>query len=92
MSYQTQREKIKSFIDKNILQKMENKTLDYYKVIGIVAGEVGVSKRAVKDALKSYILTGKLVELRELSIPLGNEKSGDAFDNLIKKELKEAGL
>ncbi len=96
----TQRQKIKYFIETRILTTIEDRALDYNKVIGLISGELGVSQNTVEEVLKSFILSERLVESRTLSLPenvimkLKEEqiKIEESNKEQINEELKEAGI
>lgn len=88
--YKTKREQITSFIERYVLTGVKNRDLNYYKLVEGLAIETGSSSSMVEDILRGFIKSGKLKEIRVLTIP---DKEIDTFlDNLKKmeKERKEA--
>lgn len=68
MSYQSQRERIKRYIEDKILPYVKKKDLSYYKVVNGISGDLGVSISMVEDVLKNFIDTNKIKEIRQLTI------------------------
>jgi hypothetical protein len=93
MSYQTQREKVKKFIENDILKNIENRELDYNKLINSTASDMGLSISLVEDVFRTFLQSGKLVENRTISLPPKEVlKILEEKEKLSKKDFKEAGL
>lgn len=96
MSYQSQREKIIAFFEDKIFSALKlniDKELDYYKTIGIIVSEIGVSESMVEDQIKSLIQSGKIVEERRLVLSLSEkEKIKQQRTDEINLDFKNSGI
>ena len=83
--YISTREKVMDYIENNILLFLKQKDLDYYEVIKIIKIKTSCSENLIKNILKDYINSGKIKEIRVLTIP--DEQIGEWLKNL--KEMEE---
>ena len=98
MSYITkeQKEKIKKFIEDNILVNIGKHDFDYNKVINAISSENYIDHKDAEEFLNFYIRKNDIKEVRYLTIP--DEKIPFILEDMrkleesIKKELKEGGL
>jgi hypothetical protein len=90
-SYQSQREKIRNYIEEKIVLNLKERELDYYKFIGLSAQDLGVSESLVIDVLRSFINSERLECVLRLSV---DEiiKQNEKYNNETKENLKKAGL
>lgn len=93
MGYQSQRDKIKETIEKYVVPFINEKDLEYDKVLSNLSEELSCSKGMVEDVLQTFISSGKIKEIRILTIPdqevtswLKEQKDKE---EKLKKELKE---
>jgi len=84
MGYQSQRNRISEIIQKSVIQFLKQKDLDYYKVLDEVCNEIGCSKSIAEDVLKTFISSGKIKEIRILTIP--DEKVQSWFEEMRERE------
>jgi len=84
MKYLSKREQLKDIIEKIVIPAIKKKDVDYYKLLIELIDRIGVSKEIVEDVLKSFIISGKVKEIRVLTIP--DEKINNWLDDLIKEE------
>ena len=69
MGYITNKEKVKDYIEKNILEFIKKKEINYYKTIDLIKLRTNASQNMVEEILKSFINSGSIREIRYLTIP-----------------------
>ncbi|MBU1121968.1 MAG: hypothetical protein KKF54_04650 [Candidatus Omnitrophica bacterium] len=67
--YTTTRQKVKDYIETNILSFLKQKDLNYNKVIELVKLKTSCSENLIQDILKEFINSGKINEIHILTIP-----------------------
>lgn len=88
-SYVTQREKVSEYITKYIIPALKLKDLDYYETVKYIAGIIGASESLVENVLSGFAASGKLREVRLLTI-LENELNDFIKDmKQREKDIKE---
>ena len=91
MGYQSQREKVKEFIENQILKQIDLKELDYVKLISTTSSELGVSHNMVKEMYEQFFQNGKL----KCVVTLPDKEIADLFKKKkedIENDFKEAGI
>ena len=89
MAYKSQREKVIELIERYVIPGLGERDLEYYTLIDGIAIQVGTTKGAVIEILNNYISTGKIKEVRVLTIP--DSEVGNFIEKMIAKQrnLKE---
>ena len=83
--YISTREKVVDYIENNILLFLKQKDLDYYEVVKIIKMKTNCSENLIETTLKDFIDSGKIKEIRVLTIP--DEQIGKWLKDL--KEMEE---
>lgn len=86
MSYQSKREKLANIINSKLLSTVRKGDLNYYKVVTLLMNETYASENIVKDALDVAIKSGKMKEIRLLTI--NDEEVEDWLTKLRKHEVE----
>lgn len=89
MAYKSQREKVIELIERYVIPGLGERDLEYYTLIDGISIQVGTTKGAVIEILNSYISSGKIKEVRVLTIP--DSEVGNFIEKLMAKQrnLKE---
>jgi len=84
MGYQTQREKIKQFMEKKILPVIKKQDVDYYKLVSATRKELNTSESMIEDEIKNRIENKEIKEIRVLTI--NDEEIVPFFKRIVSEE------
>ena len=82
--YISQKERIYTFLKTNLLPAIEKKDIDYSDVVKGISMELGVSNKAVEEAIKTFIDSGTIKHISILTIP--DEKVSGFIKDLIQND------
>lgn len=89
MSYQTQREKVKTMVEEKIIPAIRlGKDLDYNLVLEALASNCGTSLSMAEEVLRGFMQTKQIKEIRILTIC--DEQIVDFLKEVKLKELKDS--
>jgi len=76
------RERAAGIIEDLVIPAIKKKDLDYNKTLNYISGKSGISVKAAEEILKTAILTGKIKEVRVLTV------SDHEVDGFLKEMVK----
>lgn len=87
MAYKPQNELAKEFMEKIVIPALEDRDLDYYKLISTAMSDFNIKSKVIEDLLDNFIKADKIKELRILTIPDRKLQDSIKKDNIKEKDL-----
>lgn len=77
--YESKRDKVIRYVNDFVIPSIQKKDLDYNLLVSDLCGQFGVSKEVVNEIFQMFMRSGKIKEVRVLTLP----------DNLVIDWLKK---